>query len=82
MTISETTTVRDLLTRHPETFDVFLRHGMCEDCKAAPPPVPAAAGATYRRWSLRRRIRKIVARLKGQGPHPPVRSENPRGSFE
>lgn len=40
MTISETTTVRDLLTRHPETFDVFLRHGMCEDCKAAPPPVP------------------------------------------
>lgn len=40
MTLTETTTVRDLLTRHPETFDVFLRHGMCEDCKADPPPVP------------------------------------------
>ena len=40
MTIDGTTTVRDLLAVHPEGFGVFLSRGMCEDCKAAPPPVP------------------------------------------
>jgi len=34
------TTVREILKTHPETFPVFLGHGMCEDCKANPPPVP------------------------------------------
>ena len=38
--IEGTTTVRDLLTQHPVVFDVLVRHGMCEDCKADPPPVP------------------------------------------
>ena len=40
MSIDENTTVRDLLTACPQAFEVFLRHGMCEDCKADPPPVP------------------------------------------
>ena len=34
------TRVCDLLTRHPQTFAVFESHGMCAECKAAPPPVP------------------------------------------
>jgi len=34
------TTVRDLLTQHPEAFDVLAARGMCEDCQADPPPVP------------------------------------------
>jgi hypothetical protein len=40
LAINAHTTVRDVLTAYPDTFDVFLRHGMCEDCKADPPPVP------------------------------------------
>lgn len=40
------TLVCDVLLAHPEVFDVFLRHGMCEDCKAAPPPVPLGHFAT------------------------------------
>lgn len=39
-TINGDTTVRDLLTAYPQTFDVFLAHGMCADCKMNPPPVP------------------------------------------
>ena len=38
--ISETTTVKDLLSAHPEVFPVLLRHGMCADCQEDPPPVP------------------------------------------
>lgn len=38
--IDEQTTVKDLLAAHPEVFPVFLRHGMCADCKDDPPPVP------------------------------------------
>lgn len=38
--LNESTTVRDLLTAHPHVFNVLLRHGMCEDCQADPPPVP------------------------------------------
>jgi hypothetical protein len=34
------TTVRDLLTVHPGVFPILLRHGMCADCQANPPPVP------------------------------------------
>ncbi len=33
------TTVRDLLSSHPQAFDVLVAHGMCADCKADPPPV-------------------------------------------
>jgi len=40
MTIDESTTVRDLLAAHPETFDVLLVRGMCADCRFNPPPVP------------------------------------------
>ncbi len=40
MTIDESTTVLELLTAHPQTFDVLVNHGMCEDCKADPPPIP------------------------------------------
>ncbi len=32
--------VCDVLREYPQTWDVFLRHGMCEDCKTSPPPVP------------------------------------------
>lgn len=38
--INATTTVKDLLATHPDVFPVLVRHGMCEDCKADPPPVP------------------------------------------
>ncbi|MHC4063391.1 MAG: hypothetical protein ACYSUI_02660 [Planctomycetota bacterium] len=40
LTISEATTVRGLLSVHPQAFEVLLRHGMCADCQADPPPVP------------------------------------------
>ncbi|MCP4250530.1 MAG: hypothetical protein GY778_26095 [bacterium] len=40
LTLDGKTTVRELLTAHPAAFDVLLRHGMCADCKANPPPVP------------------------------------------
>ncbi|GMV97138.1 MAG: hypothetical protein AMXMBFR83_14970 [Phycisphaerae bacterium] len=40
LALHENTTVREVLTTYPQTFDVFLRHGMCEDCKTDPPPVP------------------------------------------
>ncbi len=38
--IDASTTVRELLAAHPETFAVLLGHGMCEDCRADPPAVP------------------------------------------
>lgn len=38
--LSEATTVRDLLKAHPHVAPVLLRHGMCADCQADPPPVP------------------------------------------
>jgi len=34
------TTVRELLIAHPQTFDVLVARGMCEDCKTDPPAVP------------------------------------------
>jgi len=40
MMIDGTTTVRSLVTAHPESFDVLMRHGMCADCRADPPEVP------------------------------------------
>ncbi len=40
LAINENTTVRELLSVHPHAAEVLLRHGMCEDCKADPPPVP------------------------------------------
>ena len=39
-TIEAQTTVRDLLTTYPQTFEVLVSHGMCQDCKTNPPPVP------------------------------------------
>ena len=38
--IDGSTTVRDLLTAHPQAFDVLAGHGMCGSCKLDPPPVP------------------------------------------
>jgi len=40
--IDGTTTVRELLAAHPAAFGVLLGHGMCEDCRSDPPPVPLA----------------------------------------
>lgn len=40
MEIDGSTTVKDLLTTHPDVFEVLLGHGMCADCQADPPPVP------------------------------------------
>ncbi len=37
--IAPTDLVCDILNRHPSAWPVFERHGMCEDCKASPPPV-------------------------------------------
>ena len=39
LAIDASTTVKVLLDAHPEVFGVLVRHGMCEDCKADPPPV-------------------------------------------
>ena len=39
-TLTGDTSVRDILTKHPETFPVFESHGMCADCKVSPPPAP------------------------------------------
>ena len=40
MTLGGDTTVRELLTKHPNAFDVLASHGMCQSCKDNPPPVP------------------------------------------
>jgi hypothetical protein len=40
MDIGPETPVCDLLAEHPQVFEVFERHGMCADCRVAPPPVP------------------------------------------
>lgn len=32
--------VCDVFSKYPKAFDVFERHGMCDDCKSSPPPVP------------------------------------------
>lgn len=40
--IQPSTMVRDLLRTYPQTLPVFLRHGMCPDCKTDPPLVPLA----------------------------------------
>lgn len=32
--------VCDVLNETPTAFAVFERHGMCQDCKDNPPPVP------------------------------------------
>lgn len=40
MELTPETTVRDILLACPAAFEVFLTHGMCESCQAAPPPVP------------------------------------------
>jgi hypothetical protein len=40
MDINEQTTVRDLLTTHPEAFGVLRARGMCGDCETSPPPIP------------------------------------------
>lgn len=38
--IDANTTVRELLCSYPQTFEILVSHGMCEDCKHDPPPVP------------------------------------------
>lgn len=38
--IAATDLVCDVLTKHPAAWSVFESHGMCEDCKKSPPPVP------------------------------------------
>ncbi len=40
--LSESTTVRALLTAYPQVFPVLLNHGMCADCRTDPPEVPLA----------------------------------------
>ena len=42
LNIDGSTTVRELLTKHPGAFDVLASHGMCQSCKDNPPPVPLA----------------------------------------
>lgn len=34
--------VCDVLAKYPQTWDVFIRHGICEDCRQSPPPVPVS----------------------------------------
>jgi len=38
--------VCDVLAKYPQVFSVFERHGMCEECKQSPPPVPLALFAS------------------------------------
>ena len=32
--------VSDVLSTYPEAWAIFEKHGICEDCKKSPPPVP------------------------------------------
>lgn len=40
MPYQATDLVCDVLNQHASAWDVFERHGICEDCKQSPPPVP------------------------------------------
>jgi len=70
LSITESTTVRELLSLHPETFEVLLRHGMCADCQADPPEVPLGHFATKHCGGdyagLRDELRRAVVPAAGQ----------------
>ncbi len=53
-------TVRDVLTNHPETFSVFADHGMCADCKHSPPPVPLEHFATKHQVPIQQLITELT----------------------
>ncbi len=54
------TTVREILTNHPETFPTFESHGMCVDCISAPPPVPLEHFATKHQVPLSQLIAELT----------------------
>ncbi len=54
------TTVRDVLTHYPQAFAIFAAHGMCADCKAAPPPVPLEHFATKHQVNLTQLIGELT----------------------
>ncbi len=55
------TTVRHILTTYPQAFAVFESHGMCEGCKADPPPVPLNQFAGRHGVALPRLIEELNA---------------------
>ncbi len=40
MSFQATDLVKDVLSTHAQAWAVFERHGICEDCRNDPPPVP------------------------------------------
>ncbi len=67
MTLTENTTVRDLLQAHPETFPVLLNHGMCGDCRENPPPVPLS---TFAEKHCGGNLTGLIAELQRAMVHP------------
>ncbi|NOG53807.1 MAG: hypothetical protein HND57_05680 [Planctomycetes bacterium] len=62
------TTVRDVLTIHPETFGVFESHGMCDSCKTAPPPVPLHVFSVKHAVDLPTLIAELQAAMQDESP--------------
>jgi len=65
--INGTTTVRELLAAYPAAFAVLLRHGMCEDCRSNPPPVPLAHFAAKHCGG---NLARLVGEIQGVIRHP------------
>ncbi len=61
MELNGQTTVKEMLETHPEVFPVMLAHGMCEDCKQAPPPVPLSH---FAQKHCEGRIEALIEELK------------------
>lgn len=73
-TITETTTVRDLLAAHPHVFSVLLGHGMCADCQQDPPAVPLQHFATKH---CAGDIQGLLGEIKSAIDGPPAAGDGP-----
>jgi hypothetical protein len=55
------TTVRHILHSYPHAYEVFESHGMCEDCKDDPPPLPLSHFAGRHGVAVNDLIRQLEA---------------------
>lgn len=77
LNINGNTTVRDLLTEHPSACDVLVSHGMCQECKDNPPPVPLEHFAkTHCDGHLKNLIEQVEAAIRREDSPD---SQLPRG---
>ncbi len=56
---------------HPQAFDVLVSHGMCQDCKDDPPPVPLEHFVQkHCNGDLKSFIEQVEAAIRGNdSPH-------------